>query len=367
MSLPIADDPVITGMTNDTGTGQDGDVVNKAMFEAIAEAIDEALVDSTTPSAQTPAETTAEVIEARGTLASLDARISGVIDENGVAIGDTKVVEDRGVCGEDIDAGEVAYMSDQLGVEGLWYRGDASAHYSSAAAKAIGMCVASAVAGNSTTFRRLGRFPGILSGLTPGAEYFISETAGEITTVAPAIKRSVGVARNSSDLIITDDLCSAGAMRGPVCMRIASNTTTVSTAGAGLVETDLVSHTLLGGSPDTTLRHDQDGVEMTAALAVNNTAFAKTIAVKFGGATLATFTIAAGASRSIFLTVEIKRTGAATQKGVCSINVDGGSSVAVVISAPTETLASNKILKITGTNTDAADVITHYHSTVRTI
>ncbi len=360
MSLPIADDPVITGMTNDTGTGQDGDVVNKAMFVAIAEAIDEALVDAATPSARTPAQTTAEVIAARGTLASLNARIAGVIDENGVAIGDTKVVEDRGTCGEDIDAGEVAYMSDQLGTEGLWYRGDASAQYSSAAAKAIGMCVASAVAGASTTFRRLGRFEGILSGLTPGAEYFISETAGEITTVAPAIKRSVGVARNSGELIITDDLCSGGAMRGPVSMRIASNTTTVSTAGTGVVETDLVSHTILGG----TLRNDKDGVEMTAAMAVNNTAFAKTITVKFGSTSIA-FTITAGAARSIFFTIQVIRTGAATQKMVVSLAVDVGATI--FIAAPTETLASDKTLKITGTNTNAADVITHYHSTVRTM
>jgi hypothetical protein len=367
MSLPIADDPVITGMTNDTGTGQDGDVVNKAMFEAIAEAIDEALVDSTTPSAQTPAETTAEVIEARGTLASLDARISGVIDENGVAIGDTKVVEDRGVCGEDIDAGEVAYMSDQLGVEGLWYRADASAQYSSAAAKVIGMCVASALGGASTTFRRLGRFSDVLTGLAPGAEYFISETAGELTATAPAIRRSVGVARTSTDLIITDDLVSAGAMRGPVCMRIASSTTSVGTSGTGTTETTLVTHTILGG----TLRADQDTLELDAVMQINCVG-ASTIKVKFGSATIATVTVSVGANRVEPLRVQIKRIGAAAQ--ICFVyaaaGVDSPASGATLLTyftSQTQNLAADVALVITGTNGNPADVITHLCSTVRTI
>lgn len=362
MSLPLASDPVITGMTNDTGTGQDGDVVNKALFVDIAEAIDEFCVDSDTPSSQTPGETTAEVIDARGAKASLNARISGVIDENGLLIGDAKVVEVRGTCGEDIADLEVAYLSRGIGggTQGLWYRGDASFQYASAAARMVGVCIAGEASGRSAVFRILGEMEGF-TGLNPGIEYYISETAGELTDARPAIGRSVGVARSTETLYITNDLMSAGTMRGVPGMRISSNSTTVSTP-ASLVETDLVSHGIHGS----TLSVDEDTISMTAALAVNNTAFAKTIRVKFGTATLATFTIAAGSTRSIFLTVEIKRTGAATQKTVCSLVVDGGSTVAVIIASPTETLSSLNGLVITGQNTDAADVITHYHSTVRT-
>lgn len=361
MSLPLASDPVITGMTNDTGTGQDGDVVNKATFEALAAAIDEFCVDSDTPSSQTPGETTAEVRDARGAKADLNARISGVIDENGLLISDSKVVDVRGVCGEDIADLEVAYLSRGLGgnTQGLWYRGDASFQYASAAARLVGICIGGAASGQSVYFRILGEMDGF-TGLNPGIEYYISETAGELTDARPAIGRSVAVARSTESLYVTNDLMSAGTMRGVPGMRISSDSTTVSTSGTGTTETDLVSHSIEGS----TLAVNEDTISMSAALAVSNTAFDKTIRVKFGSATLAAFTIAAGAARTIRLDVEIKRTGAATQKTICSVMGVGVSEA--FIQSPTETLSSLNALKITGQNTDAADVITHYHSTVRT-
>jgi len=85
MTLPLVDDPSIADLVDDTGTGQDGTVVDKAVFEAIATAIDDALIAP--GETQTPGETTTEVIEARGTLASLDDRLSGVINPDGVFIG----------------------------------------------------------------------------------------------------------------------------------------------------------------------------------------------------------------------------------------------------------------------------------------
>ncbi len=85
MTLPLVDDPSIADLVDDTGTGQDGTVVDKAVFEAIATAIDDALI--ATGETQTPGETTTEVIEARGNMASLDARISGVINDDGEFIG----------------------------------------------------------------------------------------------------------------------------------------------------------------------------------------------------------------------------------------------------------------------------------------
>jgi len=81
MSLPLADDAVIANLVNDTGTGQDGSVVNKELFNDIAEAIDSVLISP--GQAQTPAQSTTELIAARGNLASLNSRIAGVIDPDG--------------------------------------------------------------------------------------------------------------------------------------------------------------------------------------------------------------------------------------------------------------------------------------------
>ena len=81
MSLPLVDDPVIANLVDDTGTGQDGSVVNRALFEDLATEIDSALIAP--GSSQTPGQTTTEVIAARGNLGSLNSRISGVIDPDG--------------------------------------------------------------------------------------------------------------------------------------------------------------------------------------------------------------------------------------------------------------------------------------------
>lgn len=69
-------------MTDDSGLFVDGTVVNEAFVDQIYDQIDDQCHSATNPT-QTPAETTDEVIEARGNAASLDARISGVVDDDG--------------------------------------------------------------------------------------------------------------------------------------------------------------------------------------------------------------------------------------------------------------------------------------------
>lgn len=68
--------------TDDTGGGQDGTVLNAALLEALADAIDALLHSATNPTID-PAEAIDELVDARGNLASLDARISGAIDDDG--------------------------------------------------------------------------------------------------------------------------------------------------------------------------------------------------------------------------------------------------------------------------------------------
>jgi hypothetical protein len=364
MSLPIADDPVITGMTDDTGTGQDGDVVNKAMFEAIAEAIDEALVDSTTPSAQTPAETTAEVIEARGAMASLDERISGVIDENGDLIEEISgIVDVDGTCGEDIGDRKVAYYNSGLGggAKGFWYLASANNRYTSMSARLVGVCVGGALSGATGRFRILGYIDGF-TGLKVGVEYFIATTAGELDENRPTLCRSVGVARFTTALYV-DNTQLFGAMVGRSAGLIGSSSAATTTSGTGTTETQLANYRISQYS----LPRDGDTLTMTAVLTINNTAFAKTIRVKFG-ATAVALTVAAGAAYTVSLFVEILRVSGSSQRMCVTCSGAWQNSLAVTAS-PAELLSSSVAgavdFEITGQNTDAADVIAHFMSAVR--
>lgn len=78
---PSVGDGIVDGTTND----------NKAFWDAYDVEVADALEDTTSGggagSAQTPAVTTAEVIDARGNLASIGARIGSVIDPDGAPIG----------------------------------------------------------------------------------------------------------------------------------------------------------------------------------------------------------------------------------------------------------------------------------------
>jgi hypothetical protein len=71
--------------SDDSGDGQTGTVLNATYFSAQKSAI-ETLVHSSTNPSLSPAQTTDEVVAARGNMASLDARISAVVDDDGVAV-----------------------------------------------------------------------------------------------------------------------------------------------------------------------------------------------------------------------------------------------------------------------------------------
>jgi hypothetical protein len=60
-------------------------------------------------------------------------------------------------------------------------------------------------AGDSTTVRRMGRLTGI-SGLTAGLTYYVSATAGAITSTAPSNTRRVGVADTTSSLVVAAEI-----------------------------------------------------------------------------------------------------------------------------------------------------------------
>lgn len=110
-------------------------------------------------------------------------------------------VDIAGTPGENLSAGEVAYISagDGALVAGSWYKGDADNAYSSTV-PVMAFVVNTVESGGDGVFRTDGQIE--LVGLTPGADYYVSTTAGAITTVAPANARFVGRAQSTTLLAI---------------------------------------------------------------------------------------------------------------------------------------------------------------------
>lgn len=106
------------------------------------------------------------------------------------------------VAGVTFAAGETAYMSDGSGVlnAGQMYKGDADLEYASATPM-IYFAVGAITAGNTGLFVSEGVVTG-LSGLTPGAAYYLSGTAGAIATTPGTYRRYVGQARTTTELAI---------------------------------------------------------------------------------------------------------------------------------------------------------------------
>lgn len=108
-----------------------------------------------------------------------------------------------GTAGEALSAGDAVYLSDGSGSKtaGEWYLADADNTYSSTLAPQIGMVQDAIASGASGSIRNGGRITG-LAGLTPGTLYYISGTAGDITSSAPANAMPIAVADSTTSVIL---------------------------------------------------------------------------------------------------------------------------------------------------------------------
>jgi hypothetical protein len=106
--------------------------------------------------------------------------------------------------GEAIAAGQVCYISqsgDADGTAGLWYLADASNAYQSTTAVEVGIAVSAIAINTSGTMRVAGEATTATSTVV-GTKYYVSETAGAITSTAPTLSRLVGIAPTTSSLIL---------------------------------------------------------------------------------------------------------------------------------------------------------------------
>jgi len=112
-----------------------------------------------------------------------------------------------GTAGEALTAGECVALSDGTGglTAGRWYLADADTVAISSGAERIGFVPADIASGASGSIRVGGRITG-LAGLAAGSTYYISATAGAVTTTAPTNARKVGVADSATSIAVGDDM-----------------------------------------------------------------------------------------------------------------------------------------------------------------
>jgi hypothetical protein len=122
-----------------------------------------------------------------------------------------------------VAAGEVCYLSS--GAEspaltpGLWYLADADFAVSSTTCQSIGMAV-SDIAINTAGTIRIAGLATTASAVVVGGTYYVSATAGGITTSAPALSRVVGVADTTSTLILAATSAVAATLPNPIAQDV---------------------------------------------------------------------------------------------------------------------------------------------------
>ena len=132
-------------------------------------------------------------------------------DNVGAVPGASVNLDVLGTVGEAVTAGQVVYISDGSGSKtaGLWYLTDADNDYSSSTAAEIGI-VPSAIAINTEgTIRLAGRIT-TASSVVVGTLYYVSATAGGLTSSAPTNVRTVGIADTTSTLILNANTAVTG-------------------------------------------------------------------------------------------------------------------------------------------------------------
>lgn len=104
--------------------------------------------------------------------------------------------------GEALGAGKAVYLSDGSGgnVAGKWYLADADNAYS-ANNPYVGMTQLAIANGATGTVRLEGRITG-LSGLAAGTKYYVSGTAGSLTSTQGKNRRLMGVADSTTTLVL---------------------------------------------------------------------------------------------------------------------------------------------------------------------
>lgn len=298
----------------------------------------------------------------------------------------TANVDIDGVAGEALSAGDCVYLSDGSGgtTAGRWYKADADNTYSSSAAPTLGFSLNAVASAASGTFRISGRVTG-LSSLTAGLTYYVSATAGGLTSSAPMNVRTVGVADTTTSLVISFALTTpasattagivslvaqtlgagvktfaappifspgstaVGASDATVGGWLYTNTTAVGNVGAG--EDTLMTYPLVAN----VLSANGKAVRVSFSGIAAANANTKTAKFFFGATSITLYSGAAADFRWAGVAT-IYRTGAATQYISIRMNLDDSSSFQgrAYETTAAETLSGAVTIKLTGQSGSSA-------------
>lgn len=143
-------------------------------------------------------------------------------------------VDVSGVAGEVLAQRQIVYLSSGLDATtaGRWYLTDADVVSKSSGASLVGVVISPAIgAAASGTIRIQGRVTGY-SGLSEGLSYFVSATAGDLTSTAPANVKVVGVAESASSLLLTPSAATSGGVGAFSSLQVSSTANnSIDTAG----------------------------------------------------------------------------------------------------------------------------------------
>ena len=109
-----------------------------------------------------------------------------------------------GTAGQDLSARDCVFLADGTEggtVAGRWYKTDGSDNQFSSNAIAVGFVVSDVASGAALSIRIVGKMEGF-SALTVGATYYVSDTAGEISTTPGSNSRGVAQADTTTSLIV---------------------------------------------------------------------------------------------------------------------------------------------------------------------
>ena len=166
--------------------------------------------------------------------------------------------------GATLAAGEVAYISDGSGGlnAGQAYLADADLAYASNTAVTIGFATAAVTATGTGTIRTTGRVTG-LTGLTAGDVYYVSATAGGLTSTPPTNTQCAGKADSTTSLIVPCGESALGQFRPPQGRCTLTSATPVTTADVTAATT--LYYALYGGNQITLYDGSARWVELSYA------------------------------------------------------------------------------------------------------
>ena len=237
----------------------------------------------------------------------------------------------QGTVGVAVAAGQVCYLSS--GAEatpltpGLWYLTDADFAVSSTTCQSIGMAV-SAISINTAGTIRLAGLATTASAVVVGSTYYVSATAGGITTSAPALARVVGVADTTSTLILAATSAVAATLPNPIAQDLlfVDATYDIGKSGASRPRDLFQSrNATIGGTLGVTGATTLSSTVATGALTVTGAA---TVSTTLGvtGATTLSSTVATGA-----LTVTGDETVSGTLAVTGATTLTGGLNTPLVV------------------------------------